>query len=369
MQNPIPLFKVYMSPEAPERVAEVLRSGYIGQGKIVEQFEEKLQTIFNCPVRPLTVNAGTSALTLALHLVGAGPGTEVVSTPMTCLATNTPIRASGAQVVWADVDPNTGLIDPEDVSRVVGPRTKAIMAVDWCGTPCNYSALRKFGIPIIEDAAHAILSRVYVDGHVGDLHVAAAAGDYVCFSLQAIKHLTTGDGGLLVVPREQYQRAKLLRWYGFDRDCSESFRCAQNVKELGYKFHMNDINAAIGLANLEHTVEIVETHRQNAKFYDRNIDNPLVKLIPFHPYSSYWIYTILVADIPSFTAYMQSCGVVVSPVHRRNDDYDALRGSWRPLPGVDEFFRQQVAIPVGWWVTPEDREKITGAVNSWRPKP
>ena len=130
-----------MAPEAERAVADVLASGFIGQGPKVEEFEQALQETLDCPYPPLTTNSCTSALDLALHLIGVGPGDEVISTPMTCTATNGVIVNRGAQIVWADVNPFSGLISPEDVGRLVSRRTKAIMAVDWGGKPCDYETL------------------------------------------------------------------------------------------------------------------------------------------------------------------------------------------------------------------------------------
>jgi len=355
----IPLFKVFMSDEAPRAVTEVLNSGYIGQGPVVDLFEEKLRAYFNSERRPLTVNSATSAITLALHMVDAGPGDEVITTPMTCSATNTPIRNSGADIVWADVDATTGLIDPESVERLITDKTKAIVCVDWAGVPCDYEALRKFGIPIIEDAAHAI-GTMY-DGR----HVADSGGDYVCFSLQAIKHLTSGDGGILVVPPDQHERAELLRWYGLSRKSSKSFRCAQDIAEAGFKFHMNDINASIGLSNLECLEYVVGSHRANARHYADSIKNPHVTLIPYDDRASYWVYTILVDDKQAFQTHMEDAGIATSPVHRRNDEFTAFSQYSRDLPGVSMFYDRQISIPVGWWLTVSDRDHVVKTINEW----
>src|SRR3990170_2900817 len=131
-----------MAEDAPAAVQRVLESGYIGQGPKVEEFEQAFARALDAPFVPLSLNSGTSALDLALHLIGVGPGDEVISTPMTCTATNGVIVNRGAKIVWADVDPFTGLISPGDVGRLVSRRTKAIMAVDWGGKPCDYEALK-----------------------------------------------------------------------------------------------------------------------------------------------------------------------------------------------------------------------------------
>src|SRR5258705_572864 len=235
----IPLFKVAMHPSAPEMVRRTLESGYIGQGLVVAEFEKALSYFFKSPI--LTTNSCTSALDLALHLCNVRPGDEVICTPLTCTATNGVVANRGATIVWADVLPN-GCIDPKSVYAHTTSKTKAIMAVDWGGVRCDYQSLREIpgNIPIIQDAAHSFHELDHIMG-----------GDITCWSFQAIKFLTTGDGGALACPSDQLGRAKLLRWYGLDRESSENFRGDQDIKEIGYKYHMNDIAASIGLANLD----------------------------------------------------------------------------------------------------------------------
>jgi dTDP-4-amino-4,6-dideoxygalactose transaminase len=353
MADVIPLFKVAMSPEASACVAEVLESGYIGQGEKVEAFEVALQDLLGTSEPPLTTNSCTSALDLALHLCGVGPGDAVITTPVTCTATNSPIVTRGATPVWADVDPLTGLIDPADVARKITPRTKAIMAVDWGGALCDYAALKSFGLPVIQDAAHSL--------------TAGLGGDYVAWSFQAIKHLTTGDGGALWCPPDQLERARLLRWYGLDRRSKADFRCEQNIQEVGYKAHMNDIAAAIGLANIGGVREVIARHRHSAEVYHLrlsglgyNIETPR-----WDVNSAWWLYTLLVEDRQGFIAHMADHGIAASPVHARNDTHAAFHFPNGPLPGVDHFASRNVAIPVGWWLTADDRRRVIEAVQSW----
>jgi len=361
----IPQFKVHMNPEAVNKVRTVLGSGYIGQGARVEEFEERLKEKLGFSYG-VTVNSGTAALTLALRLIGVGPGDSVVSTPMTCLATNAAITLTGADIVWADID-KYGNIDPESVSESIRQNTKAVMAVDWGGIPCDFDALRKaidaapargtHDIPIIQDAAHAF-------GATYHGRPVAACADYTAFSFQAIKHLTTGDGGLLVTPASQYERAKLLRWYGLDRTSGDRMRCLQNVYEIGDKLHMNDIAAAIGLGNLESVDEVLAKHRENARYYNDifSLYGELVEVPPGDVDPSYWIYTIHVPDPSDFERFMFNNGISVSKVHNRNDNYTAFEAYRKPLPNLDRWFSTMTCIPVGWWLTVEDRSRIAELV-------
>lgn len=352
------LFKVYMADAAVPAVARVMESGQIAQGPEVDAFENELGEWFGAV--PVTVNACTSALHLALHLAGVGPGDEVITTPQTCLATNISILHLGATPVFADIDPATGNIDPDDVCEIVTGKTKAIVAVDWSGRACDYNALRIHNIPIIEDAAHAVGT-----GYNG-AHIAESGGDYVAFSFQAIKHLTCGDGGALIVPSDQLDRARRLRWFGLDRTGkTPGPRFSQDVAEAGYKFHLNDIAAAMGRANLRDLDKVLRVHRYNARTLHALLSNvPKVGLPPLDASSSWWLFTIQVDSPSDFMGAMTERGIGCSPVHDRNDGKSCFAGAkQRQLPGVDAFDAHQVSIPVGWWLNDKDLERIAEAVS------
>lgn len=351
----IPLFKVAMHPSAAERIAAVLASGYIGQGQLCEDFEQRFGLLVGAPYSPLMVNSCTSALDLALHLIGVGPGDEVIATPVTCVATVSGAATKGATLVWADVDPTTGLLDPADVARKITRKTKAVLAVDWAGRSCDYAALKDAAgdVPIIQDAAH----RVSLKG--------GAVSDWVAWSFQAIKFLTTGDGGMLLAPPDQMERGRLLRWYGLNRRSSADFRCAQSIEEIGYKYQSNDIAAAIGLANIGQVERLVSAAQANAAWYCRALAGvPGIEVPPFDPGCSYWLMSLLVSDRDDFVAYMAKRGIATSLVHDRCDKHPALRKVSRlsALPGVDAFYRRQINIPVGAWVGEVEREQIAAAI-------
>lgn len=360
----IPLFKVHMPESVLEPLSKILMSGYIGQGPVVDAFEHALSPWFGSQ-NILTLNSGTSALMLALRLAGVGFGDDVISTAMTCTATNVPILAMGANIVWADIDPLTGNIDPLDAERKITEKTKAIIGVHWGGYPCEIEELNrigsKYGIKIIEDAAHAFGAK-YHGEPVG------SHSDFVCFSFQAIKHLTTVDGGALVCSdTESYKRGKLLRWYGIDRESEQKdFRCEEDVLEYGYKFHMNDVSATIGLEQLKYVGDVLRRYRENAAYYRQRFQSLAgLKLLNYLPdrEGSYWLFTVRVPERLSFMQEMKNAGIVVSQVHSRNDSHTMFREFRRILPGVDEFVAEQVSIPVGWWLTEEQRKYIADTVE------
>lgn len=365
----IPLFKVFMPESVDAPLLATLHSGQIGQGQKVDEFEARLSERVGSPY-VITVNSGTSALQLALRLANVGYEDNVISTPMTCTASNIPVLAQGGYITWADIKSETGEIDPEDVAKQIGPMTKAIIAVSWGGYPCDLAALNaicdEYGLALIQDNAHAFGAQY----HGKD---AALGSRFACYSFQAIKHLTTIDGGMLVCrDAEDYRRGKLLRWYGIDRDDKrQDARIENDIPEFGYKWHMNDAAATIGIEQLKHIDWIIAKHRENAAYYDEQFSRRyLVRTAPlsYAPdrLSSYWLYTVLVDDPVGFRAYMAECGIQVSPAHKRNDGHscfhDAVRG---PLPGVDKFSAHQMCIPVGWWVSETDRRNVMEAIENW----
>ena len=368
----ISLFAVYMPESVDKPLLTTLHSGYIGQGPKVEEFEQALAA-FVGTTNVLTLNTGTSALHLAYRLAGVEPGTEVITTPMTCTATNLPILANGGTIVWADVDPDTGLIDPVDVERKITPRTKAIVGVDWGGTPCDWDALTaigaKYGVKVIEDAAHAF-GATYKGRKAGTL------ADFTAFSFQAIKHISTVDGGLLVCrDSADYKRGKLLRWYGIDRETERrDSRIEEDIPEWGYKFHMNDVTATIGLAVLPDAPEILAQHRANAAYYDQYLDSmfqPAWKTSYKHQ-SAFWLYTVTLpsrADRDAFMDWMRNFGIMTSQVHARNDTHTTFAPFKATLPGLEAFASRQVSIPVHWKIGKEERERIVEAANRFATSP
>lgn len=370
-----------MSPDVLAPLTEVLFSGYIGQGSKVDEFEALLREQLGVP-HAVTVNSGTSGLHLALRLCqkrkdsapseGWEPGDEVLTTPLTCTATNWAILANNLRLKWADIDPSTGNVDPQSLAERLSPTTKAIMVVHWGGYPCDLDALRQvqdlcrdrygFTPPIIEDCAHAWGS-TYNGRAIG------SHGNLSVFSFQAIKSLTTGDGGLLTTTDpEMDRRARLLRWYGLDRTSNTDFRCEQDVAEWGYKFHMNDINATLGIGNLPHIAPLLQVQQENAAFYDRELrDVPGVMLTQQDrgkSESSYWLYTLRVERRDGFMQRMEERGISVSRVHDRNDKHSCIREFRASLPATDAFCADMICIPVGWWVTPSERQYIVDQIKA-----
>ena len=374
----IDLFKVFMSNTAPDEVAKVLTSGYIGQGPKVNEFEQKLSDFFDRDY-VVTLNSGTSGLHLALHLLktkkgtwpGLSDGDEVLTTSLTCTASNFPILANNLNIKWVDIDEKTLNIDLDDLSRKLSPKTKVIMLVHWGGYPNYLDKLKEiqnkclelygFKPAIIEDGAHSFGSK-YKGKYLGN------HGNIVMYSLQAIKHITSIDGGVLLLPHQDlYERAKLMRWYGIDRESNrKDFRCEADIQEWGFKFHMNDVCATVGIENLKHVNDIVGKHQSNAKYYDDNLNNiaGLTTLTRHDGHeSAFWIYSMLVENREGFYKWMKECNIVVSQVHERNDKHTCVINNKSLLPTLDKTISKVVSIPVGWWVNDEQKEYIVDCVK------
>jgi dTDP-4-amino-4,6-dideoxygalactose transaminase len=373
----IPLFKVAMSDKAGSAVANVLNSGYIGQGEKVEQFEADLRSRFNNDF-VVTVNSATSGLHLALRLhedyvrkTYDGP-IEVLTTALTCTATNWPILANNMGIKWVDVGKDNFNMDLDDLERKLSPSTRIIMVVHWGGDPVDYNRLAKIRVKchdlygfypaFIEDCAHSFGS-LWGETQIGVDKLPNSIG---VFSFQAIKHLTSVDGGAMVIPANMYRQAKLLRWYGIDRESNtKDFRCEADIESWGYKFHMNDVNAMVGIENLKVIDPIIQAHKDNAKFFNTHLAGEDKFILPHsHPWSdsSYWIYTMRVTDQDRFMKHMAGRGISVSRVHERNDKHTAVKQYQSALPNLDKTVSEMICIPVGWWLSCDDRERVLTAL-------
>ena len=360
----IPLFKVHMPDCVTGPLNETILCGYIGEGPKVKEFEVGLGNYFGNH-NVLALNSCTSALHLALRLAGVSWGDEVITTAMTCTATNEPILANGAKIVWADIDPETGNIDPASVKTKITDKTKAIVVVHWGGLPVDLDKInaiaKEANIKVIEDAAHACGAE-YNGNKIGQ------HSDFICFSFQAIKHITTVDGGaLLCKSEEDHKRGKLLRWYGIDREQPRAdFRCESDISEWGFKFHMNDVAATIGLVQLPYLETILKQRRELAAFYDNALSGiPGIRLCqwPQDSLSAYWLYTLFVEKREAFMHALNAQNIAVSQVHARNDKHTMFRKFSELLPGVDVFTRDMICIPIGYWVGQVEREHIVEAIR------
>jgi perosamine synthetase len=359
-------FHSHVSQAAIDLVTETLRSTFISEGQLARRFEEELARTLGL-VRPVAVNSGTSALHLGLVVAGIGPGDEVILPPQTFVASGMAILMCGAKPVFADIQPRTGNIDPASVRSMITKRTKAIMPVHWGGYPCDMDEINgiahEYGLAVLDDAAHA-LGATYKGRPVGSLSRLTA------FSFQAIKHLTTGDGGALCCREEcDYHEARRLRWFGIDRERDLPSVLGERVHDLdrvGFKYHLNDLAAAVGLGNLPDVPDTVAWHRKVDSIYlgrlrgipgftllDRSADRE----------GSCWFFTVLVEDREGFVRALKSRNIPVSVVHQRIDRNRVFGGIRSDLPGQRLFDDHQIALPIHSGLTEEDVDIIIRRVT------
>ncbi len=353
----IPLVKTNIPPRdilLPE-LEKVLYSGYIAQGEVVERFERAFEGFIGNGYS-LSLNSGTAALHIALILSGVQKGDEVISTALTAEPTNVAIKMVGAKIRYADVDSETGNICPKSIEANINELTKAIMVVDYAGIPVNVPEIQrisqKYKLPVIHDAAHALggkFNEVKTGNHF----------PFTIFSFQAIKQMTTIDGGILqIASNYDYEKGKLIRWFGIDK---KQTRLDNNIQFQGYKYHMNDVNASIGLIQLKEIESTLSIFVENGQFFDRELQGiPGLELIKYYPGSTpaYWLYTLKVERRERFIKKMAENGIMASELHKRNDWHDYLNDFKQILPNLDDFYSKFVHIPCGWWVGKEEREKI-----------
>jgi len=365
-KEPVVLFHPYVPPETADRVAEVLSTRWIGQGPLVDKFEQAFEELVGTG-KSLAVGSGTDALHLAYLLAGVGPGDEVICPVFTCTATNLPLLYIGAIPVFADVDPHTMNMDPISIRSLITEKTKAIVTVDYGGLPCDYEEINniatEFGLKVIDDAAHAI-GASYKGVQIG------AVADFTTFSFQAIKHITTGDGGLLhVKDPELAEKGRRLRWFGIDRKAKFSGIWENDITEVGYKYQMTDIGAAMGMAGLAHLDEVLSHRRTLLRGYEdglsgvQGLENVGVNSQNDRLHSA-WLHTILIENREDLKKKLMSHGVESGQVHYRNDMYSIFGSRRDNLPNMDKLETQYLVLPLHMKVTPEDVYNICQIIKS-----
>ncbi len=343
---------------------QVLYSGQISEGEPVLQFERRFGSLVGSG-NVLSFYSGTAALHAALVLAGVQPGDEVISTAMTAEPSNMAILHAGAKVVWADIDPANGNIDPLAIGRCISPATRAILVVHYGGVPAPLAAIRALAaaddIVVIEDAAHALGAR-YAGAPIG------SHGDYVMFSLQAIKHMTTVDGGMLACNMQNADAilaaGRKFRWFGIDRAAP---RTEVDVASVGYKYHMNNVTATIGLTQLDFIRPVIDRHIANGRYFDTHLSGITdLQTCVFEAVAepSYWFYTVLVENREGFIRHLAEHGIASSMAHKRNDWHSVFSDSRTELPGLDQFYSRMIHIPCGWWVGDAEREYMVDVIRA-----
>ena len=331
----INLFHPYVPKDAINAVAKTLSSRWIGQGPKVAEFERRLQPIVGSQ-NVLAVNSATSALELVYHMMNLGPGDEVISPVYNCTAGNIPLARRGVKVVFADVKDDL-MLDWNDAKKRINAKTKAIINVHMSNGP---NEIRDLGVPVINDSAN------YLGKTTGGL--------FTVYSFQATKLLVTVDGGLLVCRNKtDYKRAKLLRWYGIDRESGKN-NIDADIFEAGYKYHMNDVTASIGLASLNKLKAIKQHRNALQRRYKRHLGG-----IGGSP------YLVHVKDRTKLVKELAKAGVETGLVHKRNDIYSVFGGKKLKLPNMNRLEDIYLFLPCHNRMTIKDADFIAEIVKAY----
>lgn len=361
-ENMIPLVKVRMPPhdQLMPALERVLYGGMIAEGEEVYAFEREFSEQFGL-AHALAMSSGTGALHVALLACGVRPGDEVITTAMTAEPTNTTILQIGARPVFADVEADTGNLSPIAVERAITPATRAICVVHYAGYPADMTALRNIAdhhdIALIEDCAHALGAQT-AGCPVGTI------GDAAIFSFQAIKHMTSVDGGMLALRDPgKLDLARRLRWFGLRKGVP---RTEVDISVPGFKYNMNNVAAVIGRHQLPVIGEAIARHIENGSYYNRAFGQ-ISGAVPAHVLASsepsYWLYTLLCDDASAVEAALVAAGIAASKLHRPNHLHSALAPYAGPMPGLDRFYGRLLHLPCGWWVSDADRARIVEIVE------
>jgi len=349
----IPIYKPYMPENILPELNEILYSGQLSYGKYGKQFECQLKEFIGCEYI-LTINSYNIAMQVVLSTLGLQFGDEIIASPVSCLASNQPFATRGLKVIWADINAKTGTLCPKDVEAKITDNTKAIFHNHFCGYVGEIDAINalgeKYGIPIIDDGIEAFGSE-YKGNRVGNLGT-----DVTIFSFQTVRLPNTIEGGAITFKdKALYDKAVLIRDYGIDRT---NFRTADgeinpqcDIQLEGYGGLMSEVNSFIGTKQMLYITHLLKQQQQNAKIWQNELQKSIdIKSLQINNNTkpNYWVFGTLSENSIETVAYFKSKGYYASGVHINNNIYTIFNNK-ENLNGVNEFIKQFVAIPCGWW--------------------
>ncbi len=348
----IPIYKPYM-PEVP-LLNEILQSGKLAYGEYGKEFERLLSDYFDTK-NLIVTNTFNMAILVALSTLGIKAGDAVIVSPMACLASTQPLLSMGITVVWADVNPLTGTLDPESVRQTVAnnPKAKAIIHNHFCGHLGfidEINALgREFGIPVIDDGIEAFGS-IYKNKKIGNVGT-----DVTIFSFNPVRIPNTLDGGLVIFKDEAlHKKSLLVRDAGIDRtrfrDGLGEIRPDCDIDIMGHSATPIELNSYIGIQQMKKVDWIIETQRSNAAKWDEilQIQDDIEPLQIRENLPNYWVYGTLAKDKRKSLIKFREKGYYASSVHLNNNFYSVF-GKTKSLIGVKNFYNHFLALPCGWW--------------------
>ncbi len=353
-------------------VAEVLQSEWLTTGPMVARFEESVAA-FTGARYGVAVSNGTAALHAAMYAINVQPGDEVIVPPMTFAATANAVVFQGGTPVFADVDPETLLLDPSCAEARITPRTKVIVAVDYAGQPCDYQALRtvasRHGLKLVADGCHAL------GATAGGRRVGTLA-DLTVFSFHPVKHITTGEGGMVMTDDARYRdRMASFRNHGIDTDHrqrAESGSWFYEMRDLGYNYRLSDIQCALGLSQLKRLPEWLKRRREIAAAYDRALAGwPWVRPVAVRDdvEHAYHLYPVrLRRDRAEVFARLREAGIGANvhyvPVHLH--PYYRQRFGTGPglCPAAEAAYQELLSLPMFPAMSDDDVERVLDELHA-----
>lgn len=348
----IPLYKPFM-PEVP-LVDEILHSGKLSYGPYGKAFEQQLCAYLE--VNNLIVtNTFSNGISVAVTTLGLKQGDMVIVSPMACLASTQPLVTLGLNVIWADVDPNFGTLDPDSVKNVIkkNPNIKLIIHNHFCGYLGHIDEInsigKEYGIPVMDDGIEAFGSE-YKGKKLGNV-----GSDITVFSFGAVRIPNTIDGAAVIFKDEAlYKKSLLVRDSGINRsifrDELGEISKSCDISLIGYNAMPNEVQSYIGLQQMEQVKDLLNTQRVNAahwhSYFENNLDAVPIRDTISNP--NYWVYGILCKDKVNAIKSFRAKGLHASSVHINNNNYSVF-GDKAILPGVSEFYNNFLALPCGWW--------------------
>ena len=351
-----------------EAVVAVLRSDWLTTGPLVERFERAVADAVGA-AEGVAVSSGTAALHGAMHAIGIGPGDEVIVPPMTFAATANAVLYQGGTPVFADVDADTLLIDPARVEEKIGPRTRAVIAVDYAGQPADYGALREIcrrhGLILVADACHAL-------GAADTGRPCGSLADLSAFSFHPVKPITTGEGGMVVTDRAEWaERLRRFRNHGITADHrqrQEQGAWYYEMTELGGNYRLTDIQCALGLRQLARLPKWIARRRELADLYDRAVAGSEAQPLAVRAGAEhgYHLYVVRVPERDRIFAELRAAGIGANvhyiPVHL-HPYYRRRFGSGEGLcPVAEAAYGRILTLPLYPDLSPADQERIIHAL-------
>jgi perosamine synthetase len=364
----IPVFRPSITQKEIDAVTTVMKSGWLGLGPVTKEFEQDLAQYFDVK-HAIGVNSGTAALHLALMLLNLEPDDEVIVPTISFISTAHVVDYCGAKVVFADVDEDTLCISVDDVRRKITPKTRAILPVHYGGHPCDLDGLNEAigdrNITIIEDAAHACGAK-YQDKKIGSISPIS------CFSFHAVKNLTCGEGGAILTNKDSWaKKLNELRWMGISKDTftrssrERVYAWQYWVNELGYKYHLHDIAAAIGKVQLQRLDANNKKRRKVMEQYNKAFaEHSWIETPHEHEdvYSSWHIYHIKVPERDRLIAHLKRRGIAPGvhyfPLHM-HPYYVGLNAQ---CPVAEEIWKRILSLPMFPDLTQAEIERVMDAV-------